>query len=83
MLCDLARGRPDVLFDQHLKPWDSIAGLLIAYEAGAIVSDYLAHPDWRTTPQVTFASGPEIYAEVLELWPEARNISLLSKRDRS
>jgi myo-inositol-1(or 4)-monophosphatase len=81
MLCDLAAGRLDVLFDQHLKPWDSIAGLLIAHEAGAIVSDYLAHPDWRTTPQVTFASGPEIYSEVLELWPEARNISLLSSGD--
>lgn len=78
MLCDLAAGRLDVLFDQHLKPWDSIAGLLIAHEAGAIVSDYISHPDWRTTPQVTFASGPEIYGEVLELWPETRNISLLS-----
>ena len=44
MLCDLAAGRIDVLYDQHLRPWDSIAGLLIAHEAGAIVSDYLAHP---------------------------------------
>ena len=42
MLCDLAAGRLDVLSDQHLKPWDTIAGLLIAHEAGAIVSDYLA-----------------------------------------
>ena len=78
MLCDLAAGRLDVLFDQHLKPWDSIAGLLIAHEAGAIVSDYLAHSDWRTVPQITFASGPEIYAEVLELWSEATNIPLLA-----
>lgn len=78
MLCDLAAGRLDVLFDQHLKPWDSIAGLLIAHEAGAIVSDYLAHSDWRTVPQITFASGPEIYSEVLELWPEATNIPLLA-----
>ena len=82
MLCDLAAGRLDVLFDQHLKPWDSIAGLLIAHEAGAIVSDYISHPDWRTTPQVTFASGPEIYGEVLELWPETRNISLLSNNEQ-
>ena len=77
MLCDLAAGRIDVLYDQHLRPWDSIAGLLIANEAGAIVSDYLAHPEWRTSPQVTFAAGPEIYAEVLELWPEACDIPLL------
>ena len=78
MLCDLAAGRLDVLYDQHLKPWDSIAGLLIAHEAGAIVSDYLAHSDWRTVPQITFASGPEIYSEVLELWSEATNIPLLA-----
>ena len=78
MLCDLASGRLDVLYDQHLKPWDSIAGLLIAHEAGAIVSDYLAHSDWRTVPQITFASGPEIYSEVLELWSEAINIPLLA-----
>ena len=77
MLCDLAAGRIDVLYDQHLRPWDSIAGLLIAHEAGAIVSDYLANPEWRTSPQVTFAAGPEIYAEVLELWPEACDIPLL------
>jgi len=77
MLCDLACGRLDVLFDQHLKPWDSIAGLLIAHEAGAVASDYLASPQWRQTPQITFASGPEIYQEVLELWPEAREMVLL------
>ena len=77
MLCDLAAGRIDVLYDQHLRPWDSIAGLLIAHEAGAIVSDYLANPEWRTSPQVTFAAGPEIYAEVLELWPETCDIPLL------
>ena len=77
MLCDLAAGRIDVLYDQHLRPWDSIAGLLIAHEAGAIVSDYLANPEWRTRPQVTFAAGPEIYAEVLELWPETCDIPLL------
>jgi myo-inositol-1(or 4)-monophosphatase len=78
MLCDLACGRLDVLFDQHLKPWDSIAGLLIANAAGAVVSDYLANPQWRQTPQITFASGPEIYHEVLDLWPEVRDVKLLS-----
>lgn len=77
MLCDLALGRIDILFDQHLKPWDSIAGLLIAHESGAVASDYLAHPDWRTAPQVTFASGPEIYREALSLWPEVADVPLL------
>ena len=79
MLCDLASGRIDLLFDQHLKPWDSIAGLLIAHEAGAVTSDYLANREWRSQPQITFASGPEIYKEVLRLWPETRDVQLLEK----
>ncbi|MBU25025.1 MAG: inositol monophosphatase [Gammaproteobacteria bacterium] len=79
MLCDLASGRLDVLFDQHLKPWDSLAGLLIAHEAGAIASDYLANREWRSQPQITLASGPEIYQEVLELWPESRDVRLLER----
>ena len=79
MLCDLANGRLDVLFDEHLKPWDSIAGLLIAHEAGAVASDYLANREWRSQPQITFASGPEIYREVLQLWPETRDVKLLNR----
>ena len=77
MLCELACGHLDVLFDQHLKPWDSIAGLLIAHEAGAVVSDYLAHPNWRTEAQATLACGPEIYDEMCELWPATQNILVL------
>lgn len=77
MLCDLACGRIDALFDTHLKPWDSIAGLLIAHEAGAVVSDYLANPNWRTEPQPTLAAGPRIYHEMLELWPETQDVAIL------
>ena len=73
MLCDLANGRLDVLFDEHLKPWDSIAGLLIAHEAGAVASDYLANREWRSQPQITFASGPEIYQEVLHVARDSRH----------
>ena len=77
MLCDLAAGRLDALFDTHLKPWDSIAGLLIAHEAGAVVSDYLASPNWRTEPQPTLAAGPQIYQEMRELWPETQGVAIL------
>ncbi len=77
ILCDLAQGRLDAVFDQHLKPWDALAGLLIAKEAGAVVSDYLASPNWRTEPQPTLAAGPEIYQEMLEVWPETRDVTLL------
>ena len=77
MLCDLACGRLDVLFDQHLKPWDSIAGLLIAHEAGAIVSNYLAQLNWRTEAQITLACAPEMYKEMCELWPATQAASIL------
>ena len=77
MLCDLAMGRVDGLFDQDLKAWDSVAGLLIAHEAGAIVSDYLAAPDWRTTPQPTLAVAPALFDALQQLWPETQGIALL------
>lgn len=77
LLCDLAMGRIDALFDQHLKPWDSVAGLLIAHEAGAIASDYLANPNWRAQPQPTLAMGPLLYAELTAVWPEAASVVLL------
>ena len=53
--------------------------LLIAHEAGAVASDYLANREWRSQPQITFASGPEIYREVLQLWPETRDVHLLNR----
>mgnify|MGYP001158525454 CR=1 FL=1 len=31
------------------------------------------------TSQITFASGPEIYREVLQLWPETRDVQLLNR----
>lgn len=77
MLCDLACGRLDVLFDQHLKPWDSIAGLCIAHEAGAVVSHYLSAPEWRVTPQPTLAAGPDIYEEAKTLWPDIQSVPIL------
>lgn len=77
ILCDLASGRLDAVFDQHLKPWDALAGLLIAKEAGAVVSDYLADADWRTTPQPTLAAGPEIFQQMRTVWPETQAVTLL------
>ena len=37
-LCWLARGRVDAFYERGLNPWDISAGLVIASEAGAIVS---------------------------------------------
>ena len=41
-LCYVACGRLDAFFEMGLNPWDIAAGLLIAQEAGAIVTDFSA-----------------------------------------
>ena len=38
--CWVAAGRLDGYWEKDLKPWDAMAGMLIAREAGATVSDY-------------------------------------------
>ena len=37
-LCDVACGRFDAFWELNLSPWDFAAGLLIAHEAGAVVT---------------------------------------------
>ncbi len=41
-LCLVASGRVDAFWQQHLKPWDALAGLLIVERAGGRVSDFLS-----------------------------------------
>jgi myo-inositol-1(or 4)-monophosphatase len=43
-LCFIACGRFDGYWEQNLKPWDTAAGLLIAREAGASVTDFSNSP---------------------------------------
>lgn len=38
-LCHVANGQFEGFWEQHLKPWDTAAGVLIAVEAGASVTD--------------------------------------------
>ncbi|MCB9494353.1 MAG: inositol monophosphatase [Desulfobacteraceae bacterium] len=39
-LCFVASGVFEGFFEQNLKPWDTAAGIIIAHEAGAIVTDF-------------------------------------------
>lgn len=39
-LCYVAAGRLDGYWEKDLKPWDAMAGMLIAREAGGVVTDY-------------------------------------------
>jgi len=43
-LCFIACGRFDGFWEEHLKPWDTAAGFLIAKEAGAMVTDFSGNP---------------------------------------
>ena len=43
-LCDVACGRFDAFWELELAPWDMAAGLVIAREAGALVTDLHGRP---------------------------------------
>ncbi len=61
-LAFVACGRLDAYFEEHLNSWDMAAGLLIAAEAGAIVSDFAGDlPDERSA----IAAAPGVHAALL------------------
>lgn len=42
-----AAGRIDGFWEDHMMPWDVAAGLVLAREAGAVLSDYGSGEGWR------------------------------------
>ncbi len=52
-LCAIASGRADASYERGLSPWDSIAGALIAREAGAIVD--VGELTWASAPGIADA----------------------------
>jgi len=54
-LCYVAAGRLDAYFEENLQPWDYMAGMLIATEAGVRCTDFAGGP--VSTGQV-LAAGP-------------------------
>jgi myo-inositol-1(or 4)-monophosphatase len=65
-LCYVACGRFEGFWEQHLKPWDTAAGCLIAREAGAVVTDFsgLAYQVDKTQ---LLATNGKIHAQMLSL----------------
>ena len=63
-LCNVACGRVDAYYEVGLKPWDCAAGLLIAREAGAVVSSGIGHAVRR---ELVFAATPAIADELAAL----------------
>jgi myo-inositol-1(or 4)-monophosphatase len=70
-LCLLSDGSLDVYYEEHLNEWDVAAGLLIAAEAGATVSDLAGAP---AHPGSVLACSPGVHDRMLDLLVRARDI---------
>jgi len=62
-LAYVAAGRLDVYYEQCLKPWDMAAGMVLAAEAGAVVSRYDGSPAIAEKGEV-MACAPALAMEV-------------------
>ena len=65
-LCLVACGRFDGFWEQHLNPWDTAAGALIAKEAGATVTDFSNKP-FTVDKKEILATNGKIHKEMLLL----------------
>ena len=70
-LCHLADGRFDGFWELWLAPWDIAAGVVIAREAGAIVTSLDGDPDVRAAGAIV-GGTPAIHPRLLELLRAAR-----------
>ncbi|UCH22292.1 MAG: inositol monophosphatase [Deltaproteobacteria bacterium] len=65
-LCYVACGRFDGFWEQNLKPWDTAAGMLVAKEAGAVVSDF-ANQRFAPDNHEILATNGHIHREMISL----------------
>lgn len=64
--CWIAAGRLDGYWEKDLKPWDAMAGMLIAREAGGTVTDYIGAPNPQRLDRGRYvASNGRIHAAML------------------
>jgi myo-inositol-1(or 4)-monophosphatase len=68
-LCHVACGRYDGFWEERLKPWDTAAGMLIAREAGARITDFSNRP-YTPDSQEILATNGCIHDRMLELLAE-------------
>lgn len=73
-LCGVAAGRGDGFWERNLNPWDAVAGMLIAREAGAIVTDYEGDPMPHTKPDGRYlAANPMLHPQMMAVLRESYN----------
>jgi myo-inositol-1(or 4)-monophosphatase len=65
-LCYVACGRFDGFWEENLNPWDTAAGVLIAQEAGAVVTDFKDRPFHINKKQILATNG-HIHSEMVTL----------------
>lgn len=68
-----AAGRTAAMLEGILQPWDFAAGMLIAKEAGAMVSDWDGAALDVRKPSAVLASGKKIHDELLRLIKDVRD----------
>lgn len=65
-LCNVAIGITDAFWETALQPWDMAAGVLIAAESGAVVTDLRGSP-WTTATRDVLAANAVLHPQLLEL----------------
>jgi len=65
-LCFVACGRFDAFWEQNLKPWDTSAGVLIASEAGAVITDFSNEMFTLDKKEILVTNG-KIHNEMISL----------------
>lgn len=70
-LCYVAAARLDGFWEIRLNAWDVAAGVLIAQEAGATVTNVRGGADFMTKPQSVLAANPALHAKMLAILSES------------
>ena len=65
-LCYVACGRFDGFWEQNLNPWDTAAGMLIASEAGGMVTDF-GNRQFEIEDKEILATNGKIHMEMLKI----------------
>ncbi len=65
-ICALACGRFDGFWEQNLHPWDTAAAVLIASEAGAVITDFANKP-FSIDKKEILATNGKIHTEMISL----------------
>ena len=64
-LAYIAAGRLDGFWGNGLKPWDVAAGIVIAEEAGALLSDFHGNPKYHSSENIVCCS-PKCFKPILQ-----------------